>query len=78
MVDPMPELLRAERRLPDLGEGHDQLGPIHADQFAAAVGQDGGRRREPGGLGQDAGALGVVQVDHAGCLPAGHAFWIAA
>ena len=79
VVDPVPELLGAERRLADRRQLGGQFVARQADQVAPPVGSCDRRRIEQRRLGQDAVALGrrQVAVGSRGHL-AGHALLIAA
>ena len=58
VVDPVPELLGAERRLADRGSSAAQFRARQADQVAPTVRQPRRRRIEQRRLGQDARAFG--------------------
>ena len=79
VVDPVPELLGAERRLADRRHLGGQLGARQADQVAPPVGELHRRRIEQRRLGEDAVALGRGQIE-GGVVHqrAGHALLIAA
>ena len=72
----MPELLRAERLLADCGELGHQLLAREADEIAPPIGERRGRRGEMRGFGEDAGALGLRQIE-GGAHLAGQALSIA-
>ena len=63
MVDPVPNLLGAERRLADGGQLGGEFGAREADEIAPAIGELGRRRGEARGFGEDADPLGLGEVD---------------
>ena len=62
VVDPVPELLRAEGLLADRDHLGREFVARQAEEVAAALGVGLRGRREDRGLGEDAGALGLGQV----------------
>ncbi len=76
VVDPVPELLGAERRLADFGEGFGKLVAREADEIAPPVRQHRRRRGEMRGFGEDARALGFREIERRAHL-AGQALSIA-
>ncbi len=62
VVNPVPELLGAERRLADVGELRGQLLARQADQVAPPVLEQRRRRIEQRRLGEDARPLGRREI----------------
>ena len=59
VIDPVPQLLGAERLLPDRGQFLDQLRARQAHQLTPPVRQRHRRRREQGRLRENAIAFGL-------------------
>jgi len=57
VVDPVPQLLDAERRFPDRRHLRTQFGAVHPDQIPPPVRQLDSRRIEQRRLGQDPRAI---------------------
>ncbi len=73
VVDPVPQLLDAERRLADRRHLGAQFRPVHADQVAPPIRQRYVRWIEQRRLRQNPDAIGLREIAHLG----GHAFTIA-